>query len=185
MQKQETNIPSDVAECGHEAIEIYKKAIANGSSEKFAIMVALQQAPSLQGTESQFMHGRMTEGGDTMIPDQRRQAEKEARQAGISTSGKFYMGGLADKRGYKDAGAWVGSRSDVLNTAKRRKLELRGQVNYTPPVKAKPKRKDISDRALRELTKKEMAKNPSLKKGDAQELVKEKYIPAWKRRRKD
>ena len=94
------------------------------------------------------------------------------------------MGGLADKRGYKDPRAWVSSRSDLLSTAKKRKLELKGQVNYSPPEPAKPKRKDISDRALRELTKKEMAKNPSLKKGDAQELVKDKYIPAWKRRRK-
>jgi hypothetical protein len=72
----------------------------------------------------------------------------------------------------------------MLSVAKRRKLELRGQVNYTPPVKAKRKVKDISDRALRDLTKKEMSANPKLTRQDAQDLVREKYLPASKRKKK-
>ncbi len=130
------------------------------------------------------MEGRLTEGGDTLIPSQRAIAEKEARQAGINTAGRYYCGGVADRRQYRDPEAWIGSRDDMLSVAKRRKLELRGQVNYTPPVKAKRKNKDISDRALRDLTKQEMSANPKLTKQDAQDLVREKYIPKGKRKKK-
>lgn len=177
-------IPQSVTDLGSKAIKHYEECITNGCTEKFAEMVTLGQAPVYKGSDRAFMEGRFTEGGDTMLPDQRVVAEREAKEAGIATSGRFYMGGLADKRQYRDPGAWVGSRDEVLTTAKRRKLQLEGQINYTPPVKAKQKRKEISARALRELTKQERAEHPGLTQKAAEEQVKDKYIPKWKRRRK-
>lgn len=177
-------IPASVTNLGHQAIKHYEKCLKNGCTPQFAEMVTLGQAPVYKGSDRAFMEGRLTEGGDTMLPDQRRVAEREAKSAGIATSGRFYMGGLADKRQYRDPGAWVGSRDEVLTTAKRRKLQLEGQINYTPPVKAKRKNKEISDRALRELTAHERTENPELTQKAAEERVKDKYIPKWKRRRK-
>ena len=177
-------IPQSVIDLGAQAVKHYEECIKNGCTPQFAEMVTLGQAPVYKGSDRAFMEGRLTEGGDTMLPDQRRVAEREAKAAGIATSGRFYMGGLADQRQYRDPGAWVGSRDDVLATAKRRKLQLEGQINYTPPVKAKRKDKEISARALRELSRQERAENPELTQKDAEERVKDKYIPKWKRRRK-
>ena len=177
-------IPQSVINLGHQAVKHYEQCLANGCTEKFAEMVTLGQAPVYKGSDRAFMEGRLTAGGDTMLPDQRAVAEREAKAAGIATSGRFYMGGLADSRQYRDPGAWVGSRDEVLTTAKRRKLQLEGQINYTPPVKAKRKNKEISKRALRELTRQERKENPGLTQKAAEEQVKDKYIPKWKRRRK-
>ena len=82
------------------------------------------------------------------------------------------------------APVYKGSDREVLTTAKRRKLQLEGQINSTPPVKAKRKNKEISKRALRELTRQERKENPGLTQKAAEEQVKDKYIPKWKRRRK-
>ena len=177
-------IPDSVQAIGPSAVKHYEECIRNGCTPQFAEMVTLQQPPVYKGSDRAFMEGRLTEGGDTLIPSQRAIAEREARAAGINTSGRYYCGGVADRRQYRDPEAWIGSRDDMLSVAKRRKRELRGQVNYTPPVKAKRRVKDISDRALRDLTKQEMSANPKLTKQDAQDLVREKYIPAGKRKKK-
>lgn len=178
-------IPQSVIDLGAQAVRHYEECIKNGCTPQFAEMVTLGQPPVYRGSDQAFMSGRLTAGGDTLLPDQRLVAEREAKEAGISTSGRFYMGGLADKRQYRDPGAWVGSRDDVLAVAKRRKLKLEGQINYTPSTPAEPpKRKEISKRALRELSAQERAENPELTQKDAEERVKDKYIPKWKRRRK-
>ena len=178
-------IPQSVIDLGGQAIKHYEDCLKNGCTPQFAEMVTLGQPPIYRGSDQAFMAGRLTAGGDTLLPDQRLVAEREAKEAGISTSGRFYMGGIADKRQYRDPEAWVGSRDDVLSVAKRRKLQLQGQINYTPSgPPAPPKRKEISARALRELTKQERAEHPGLTQKAAEEQVKDKYIPKWKRRRK-
>ena len=177
-------IPQSVINLGHHAVKHYEECIENGCTPQFAEMVTLGQPPVYRGSDQAFMSGRLTAGGDTLLPDQRLVAEREAKAAGINTSGRFYMGGIADKRQYRDPEAWVGSRDDVISTAKRRRLQLQGQINYTPSGNIEPKRKEISKRALRELSKKERAENPELSQKDAEERVKDKYIPKWKRRRK-
>ena len=81
-------IPQSVTDLGNKAIKHYEECITNGCTEKFAEMVTLGQAPVYKGSDRAFMEGRLTAGGDTMLPDQRVVAEREANEAGIATSGR-------------------------------------------------------------------------------------------------
>jgi hypothetical protein len=94
-----------------------------------------------------------------------------------------YHGGIADSRGHRDPEAWIDSAADIVRVAKKRRLEVRGAVNYTPPEPAAPpKSVDINPKLLAQLTRREMAENPGLKKQDAIERVKDRHVPHWKRK---
>jgi hypothetical protein len=175
--------PKHIRYLGKEAARIYETAIKNGATPQFAEMVATQTPPGTRGTDRAFMEGRMD--GSWMNSMPRPLADRmvrQARAAGINTSGKFYMGGLADKRGHLDPEAWVDSVSDVKRVAQKRDLEVRGIVDYTPPEKSPAKRVDIAPDILRENVRKELKKNPGMKHGDAVDRVKSKIVPRWKKK---
>ena len=103
---------------------------------------------------------------------------REAKAAGISTSGKFYMSGLADKRGHKDPDAWVDSIADVKKVAQKRNLTVTGAVEHQGTPVPPPKTKPLSERLTREMMAKERKKNPALKAkkdGEVREMVIAKY----------
>lgn len=178
-------IPSHVQALGLEAVERYSNAMKSGAGERFAEMVAFQQAPATHGTDRTFMEGRLDGSWmNAMPPHMARRMVREAQAAGINTSGKFYMGGLADKRAHLDPMAWVDSVADVKRVAQARDLEVRGIVNYTPPEKPPAESKDLADDILRENVAKEMKANPKLKRGEAIEKVKDRMVPNWKKKKK-
>lgn len=178
-------LPHDIAVASHAVRTHYIKMVESGVGERFAEMAALQQPPGTRGTDRSFMEGRLTGNWmDSMPKHIANRMLKEARAAGISTGGKFYMGGLADSRGHRDPAAWVDSAADVLRVAKQRDLEVHGIVDYVPPQKGPPKEVDINPRILREHVRKEMKANPKLKRGEAIERVKERIVPHWKKKRK-
>jgi hypothetical protein len=130
------------------------------------------------------MEGRLA--GQWLDGLPKKQAEwmvREAKAAGINTSGRFYMGGIADKRGHLDPEAWVDSAGDVLRVAKKRDLEVHGIVDYVPPQKGPPKEVDINPRILREHVKKELKQNPRMRREEAVEKVKDRIVPHWKRKK--
>jgi hypothetical protein len=177
-------IPSSVKNVGPEAVAHYRRSIAAGASERFAEMVALSQPPGTKGTDRAFMQGRYAAEWLNQMPKQ--QADRmvrEARAAGINTSGRFYMGGLADKRGHLDPEAWIDSTADIVRVAKKRDLEVHGIVDYVPPEKPPPKPVDINPKILREHVRKEMKANPKLSRGEATEKVKDRIVPHWKRKK--
>lgn len=177
-------IPKRIQALGVEAVHRYQTALDAGAGERFADMVAYQQAPSTQGTDRSFMEGRLDGSWmNNMPPHMARRMVREAQAAGINTSGKFYMGGLADKRGHRDPMAWVDSVADVKRVAQARDLEVRGIVNYTPPQKPPPKSVDLADDILKENVAKEMKANPKMKRGEAVEKVKDRMVPSWKKKR--
>lgn len=177
-------IPISVKNAGPEAVAHYQRSIASGASERFAEMVALQQPPGTKGTDRAFMQGRYAAEWLNQMPKQ--QADRmvrEARAAGINTSGRFYMGGLADKRGHLDPEAWIDSTADIVRVAKKRDLEVHGIVDYVPPEKPPAKPVDINPKILREHVRKEMKANPKLSRGEATEKVKDRIVPHWKRKK--
>jgi hypothetical protein len=171
------DLPPDIANAPMAVQQHYREVLGMGYSQRWAEMCALQQPPGTQGTDRAFMEGRYHGGHFDQLPD--RQAAwlmKEAKAAGISTRGKVYMSGLADKRGHLDPMAWVDSVDDVKRVAKVRQLEVRGIVNYSPPEgAAPPKRVDMNPKLVRELAKKEMAKTPGLSRAEASRIVKERH----------
>jgi hypothetical protein len=177
-------IPCDVQAGGPAAVEHYIRLVQNGQTERFAAMCALQQPPGTKGTDRAFMQGRYAQEWMANMPKgQAAWMIREAKSAGINTSGRFYMGGIADKRGHLDPEAWVDSTADVLRVAKKRDLEVHGIVDYVPPQKPPPKEVDINPKILREHVRKEMKANPKLKRGEAIEKVKDRIVPHWKRKK--
>lgn len=179
------DLPHDIAVASRAVQERYLRMIADGQTPRFAAMCALQQPPGTRGTDRALMQGRY--GGEWLnrmhAPLASRLA-REARAAGINISGKFYMGGLADKRAHLDPAAWIDSVSDIRRVARERDLHVTGIVEYTPPQKEPPKSKDIDGAILREHVRKEMKKNPKLTRGEAAEKVKDRIVPHWKRKKK-
>jgi hypothetical protein len=166
-------IPVEVKRAGEEAIATYKRALPYG--EKWAAMVAMQTPPGTKGTDRAFMEGRMNNQQlDDMPVRQAQYVASEAKSAGINISGKHYVGGLADKRGWRDPEAWVSNNDDVLKVAHKRRLAVSGTVNYDPGP-ADPKRKLISESIVREEVAKEKRRNPSAKTGDLRQKVIEKH----------
>jgi hypothetical protein len=180
---RKTTVPPDVESLGPAAVRHYKRMIRDGQSERFAAMCASQTPPGTRGSDRAFMQGRynneyMGEMGQKWAG----KLVREAREAGINTSGRFYMGGLADKRGHRDPEAWVDSVSDVRRVAKARNLEVHGIIDYVPPEQPPPKRIDIDQGILDENVAAEMKKNPGSKREDVVERVKDRITPHWKKK---
>lgn len=177
-------LPPDIAAAPQSVQAHYLAMLDAGQTPRFAEMCALQVAPGCKGTDRALMQGRYAGEwmGEMHAPMARRMA-REARAAGINISGKFYMGGLADKRGHRDPAAWIDSVADIKRVAEERGLHVQGIVDYTPPQREAPKSKDIDPAILREHVRKEMKADPKLKRGEAIEKVKERIVPHWKRKK--
>jgi hypothetical protein len=166
-------IPVEIKRAGSEAVATYKRALPYG--EKWAAMVAMQVAPGTSGTDRAFMEGRHNNQQlDDMPARQAKYVVDEATKAGVNISGKYYVGGLADKRGWRDPRAWVSSNDEILKVAHARRLCVSGTVNYDPGP-APPKRKLISDKIMKEEIAREKRINPSAKTADIRERVIEKH----------
>jgi hypothetical protein len=156
------DIPVEVRMAGREAVETYEKALPYG--EKWAAMVALQTPPGTKGSDRAFMEGRMNNQQlDNMPRFQADYMSREARQAGINISGKYYVGGLADQRGWKDPEAWVSSNDDIVRVARKRGKCVSGSVNYDSGEGPPPKRVALSERIIKEEIAYEKKLNPSVK----------------------
>jgi len=167
------DIPIEVRLAGRDACDTYQKALPHG--ERWAIMCALQQAPGTKGTDRAFMEGRMNNQQLNDMPErQAKYIAKEAREAGISISGKYYCGGIADKRGWRDPKAWVSCNDDILNVARERRMTVSGTVNYDPGV-APPKRKKINERIVSEEVARIKRNNPHVNAGEVREQIIEKH----------
>ena len=179
------DVPDEVVVHGKDAVAAYKRMIGEGQTVLWATMCALQCPPGTRGSDRAFMEGRYN--NEYMGQMSQRLASRlvrEARAAGINTSGKFYMGGLADKRGHMDPMAWVDSVDDVRRVAKARNLEVHGIIDYVPPEQEPPKRVDIDPEILHENVDREMQKNPEAKREDVVEKVKDRITPHWKKKGK-
>jgi hypothetical protein len=156
------DVPVEVLRSGREAIDRYIRALPYG--ENWAAMVATQIAPGTKGSDRAFMEGRLNNQQlDEMPTRQAKFISQQARDAGISISGKYYCGGIADHRGWRDPEAWVSSNDDIRRVAMKRGHTVAGSVNYDagppPPVK----RKALSERIIKEEIAREKRLNPGLK----------------------
>lgn len=176
------DLPYDIANASPEVQRHYRKMISEGQSPRFAEMCSLQAAPAVHGTNDSWMKGRRDGNWMDALPEkQAKWMLKEAKAAGISTEGKYYVSGLADKRGHLDGEAWVSDKDDVLRVAKKRKLELKGQISYTPPEPdGPPKRQNgLNPKLVRELAKKECRAEPGLSLKAAEQRIRAKHTPHW------
>ena len=175
-------LPPDVAAAGPDVIKRFKRMIADGQTPMFAEMCALQSPPGTKGSDRALMQGRMDGSWLNGLP--KPQADRiisQAKRAGIDTSGKFYMSGLADKRGHTDPEAWIDSVADIKRVAEKRNYEVNGIVTCAAREVAPPPQKDISDSILADHVREEKKLRPGVKTRDIVESVKDKIVPYWKR----
>lgn len=174
-------LPYEIQRSSLEVREHYIRMMNDGQTERWAVMCALQQAPGTKGTDRAFMQGRMDGSWLDEIPA--RQAKKmvrEAKSAGIPIGGKYYLGGLADKRGHLDPHAWVSGVDDIRRVAVKRNLNVSGIVNIEGhEVERKPVA--LNPKIVTKLSRQLMAENPKLTKKAAATIVREKHCPAWKK----
>lgn len=176
------DLPFDIANASPSVQAHYRKVIEMGYGERWAEMVALQAPPGTQGTDRAFMEGRYNNQQlDNMPTRQAKYVSEEARKAGINISGKYYCGGIADSRGWRDPEAWVSGNDDVLRVAKKRRMMVTGSVNYDPGP-APPKRKLINESIVNDLVRREKKKNPGAKTAELREKVIEKHAYRVKNR---
>jgi hypothetical protein len=168
-------IPAAVLGAGPEVVAFYVKLLSRGETQRWAEMCALQQPPGLRGTDRSYMEGRLNNQQlDNMAPVQARNLIAQARKAGINISGKYYAGGLADKRGAADPAAWVDSLADVKKVAEMRNLTVSGAVEHQGRPQPRP-HVALSEAATRQMMRRERANHPNMKQGDLRELVVAKY----------
>lgn len=177
-------LPPEIVSASASVRTHYEQMIKAGQTEAFALMCALQQPPGTRGTDRALMEGRMDGSWLNGLP--KRQADRmirEAKSAGISTSGKFYMSGLADARGHCDPRAWVDSTADVMRVAEERNYEVNGVVTRKARETAPQRAKEVSDSLLSEAVAEERKKNPTAKREDLIEKAKDRIVPKWKRKK--
>ena len=175
------SLPLEIKNAPKHVQDHYKKVLAMGYGERWALMTALQQPPGTQGTDRAFMQGRLD--GNWMDGLPARMAKKmarEAKAAGIDISGKYYLGGLADKRGHMDPSAWVDSVADIKRVAKSRNLNVSGICNVEGH-EVEPVRQAMNPKIANRLAKQAMAGDPKLTRQEALRMVKEKHSVSWKR----
>lgn len=175
-------LPYEIAKAPEHVQSHYRRMIRDGQTEAFALMCSLQQPPGTKGTDRALMEGRMDGSWLNSLP--KRQADRmirEAKKAGISTSGKYYMSGLADKRGHCDPAAWVDTTGDVMRVAEARNYEVNGAVTRKARETPPPKAREISESILSEHVAAERKKDPKAKREDLVERVKNRIVPRWKR----
>ena len=138
---------------------IYKQALANDGSHKFAEMCALQCPPGTKATDRAFMQGAHRQMED-MDPKNRELILDIAKKAGISTQGKCHKAGLGRP---EDPAAWVSSSDDVLRVAKARNLNVSGVVNHKAVDNLQePKRVKLAEDIIQRMMKRTLERDPSL-----------------------
>jgi len=111
---------------------------------------------------------------DNMPTRQANYVAKEAREAGVDISGKYYVGGLADKRGWKDPEAWVSGVDDIKRVAQKRRLAVQGIYNYDPGP-ADPKRSVLNEKIVQKEVRRLRTANKKASDGELRAKVIEKH----------
>ncbi len=170
------DVPSHIRAAGSEAVRIYISSMNSGAGERFAEMCALQTPPGTKGSDRAFFEGRSNQQQfDDMPARQAKWLLKEAKEAGINPTGKYYLGGLADRRGWRDPKAWVSNVDDVRRVAQERNLHVEGAVTVEGrPVP--PKRTVLNERIIKD----EMRRNPGMSR---EEIIEKRAHPLKKKGR--
>jgi len=141
-------------------VDFYEHLILEGNNPGFAAMLAMQRPAGTKGTERAFLEGQQ-HWADKISHDCATELHRQAKNAGISTQGKKYIGGLGRPT---DKMAWISSQDDVSAALKAKGLSAVGGVNYKAPEQEFKGRKKLGDDVVARYMLEEMSKDPSLAK---------------------
>jgi hypothetical protein len=158
-----------------------------GTEHVWASMSACRKCGRQKGSDTAFWeHARSRM--ENMSPYMRNLLLDKAAKAGISTTGKFHMGGLGPP---DDPKAWVSDTSDIKKVCVERNYSCEGHVNHEG-TEVPPKQIPLADDLIDEMVQLEREVNPDTDakcKRDPREidrlkkLVVEKYAPPKSKQR--
>jgi hypothetical protein len=108
-------------------LDEYNTLLELGNKPGFAAMLALQSPPGTKNTDRAFCDGQQRKM-QRMSPLLRNMLQARAKEAGIDTRGKYYVGGLSGGNP-KDRAAWVTTSDDVLSVCKERNYACDGVIS--------------------------------------------------------
>lgn len=117
----------------------YERCLKNGCTPKMAEMLASRVAPKTRGLNRSFMEKFRAGHVDGLegITD-RDYFYRKAKEAGVSTTGKYYQHDLADYWG--DPNGWISDLDEIADKCKAQNRECEGAITIkapeAPPQKA-------------------------------------------------
>lgn len=141
----------------------YRDLVDLGNNPRFAAMLALQEPAGTRNTDRAFCQGQQRKM-ENMTPWLRKELQKRAKKAGIDTSGKYYIGGLAERgKGPTDPAAWVSSSEDVLTICKQKNLGCDGVIRRDATQKEPTPSKPLADDIVAGIARKMLRNDPALR----------------------
>lgn len=137
----------------------YRNIVAKGESPRMAIMLAMQKAPLTRQSDKTFGKKRRQVMESGMKPWMLDRYLKMAKQAGISTQGKYYVGGLGRPT---DPMAWVSTVDDAKQVCRLKNLSASGLIEHEGHEVEPPRRVRMAPDVQKEYVARALAGNPSL-----------------------
>lgn len=109
---------------------LYEECRRAGTSHTLAEVFAFQKAPESGLDDTRFM-GVIARAADRTTPEVRAMYEREARAAGVSTTGRIYEPSIASPEPgmMSDPKAWVGSLSELRENANRNHIGIKRGIS--------------------------------------------------------
>jgi len=146
-------LESDLTKLG-----VYLHLRDQGVEHRWASMTACRRGAMMTRSDRAFnQHYR--QNMENMAGTFQDQVFEQARAAGISTQGKYYVSGLGR---YDDPGAWVSTTDDVLTVCRERNYTATGGVAYGGHDTGPPDPIPLADDLIQESIQEELARDPAL-----------------------
>lgn len=156
---------SEAAELTAELKREYDRIVAAGNTPQFAMMCIHRKAPN-PGHSDQAFNRSARKRMNGMSDHEKNRITQLARQAGINTDGKYYVGRLGR---YTDPLAWCSTVDDVKAAARKKNLTVDGVVSHTAiptaPVQGPALAEDIVQRESKKLLMKDGELRAKVKEG--------------------
>jgi len=149
-------IESEIARQPDAVQQFYRAMIKKGESPRFAHMCAIRRAPETRYSDKTFNKQRRIHM-NSMSPMNRKKYLEMAKKAGISTQGKFYVGGLGRAT---DPMAWVSTVDEARDVCRAKNLTAEGLVSHVGTKTDPPKRARMANDIVSRYVARELAKDP-------------------------
>ena len=137
--------------------------------KRFNDLCQSRQAPGTMGTDRAFLEGHHNHGFTDEPEWARQMVLNKAKEAGVVTTGKKYVGGLADSRGPADPMAWVSDLHEVKKVCEARNMSARGALNYKGHDVAPPADVPLAEKHIASIDKDYALQDPNWSKKKKQE----------------
>lgn len=148
----------EAASLPDEVRDVFETLLLDGQSPSLALVFVTRRA-AMQGKSDRAFQESRRRNMNEMHGFNRDRIQKLAESAGISTSGKYYVGGLGK---YTDPCAWVSTVDDVKEVCRKKNLTSTGLVEHQGTPVAPPKRGGLAPDLVQRMTDRTLQADPKL-----------------------